>query len=59
MCAGHEHPPREEANLVSVYRNLVHGEGWIGGRLLTAGLNVLRRAPRRTGCCGHYGEPGC
>jgi hypothetical protein len=59
MCAGHEHPPREESNIVSFYRNLVHGDGHLPGRLAKASLNLLRRGPRRAGCCGNYGEPGC
>ena len=59
MCAGHGHGPRGGANLVPAYRTFVHGEGWIGARLFTAGINVLRRGPRRAGCCGNYGEPGC
>ncbi len=59
ICAGHEHEPREEANLASFYRNLAHGEGRLPGRLLRAAGNLARRGTRRAGCCGNYGEPGC
>ncbi|HEY8812991.1 MAG TPA: hypothetical protein VIO86_10915 [Candidatus Dormibacteraeota bacterium] len=59
MCAGHEHPPRKEGNPASFYRNIAGAEGSLAARLLRATLNILRRAPRRAGCCGNYGEPGC
>jgi hypothetical protein len=59
MCAGHKHPPREEGNPISFYRNIADGEGFLPIRLVRASLNLLRRVPRRAGCCGNYGEPGC
>lgn len=59
MCAGHEHPPRKAGNPISFYRNIAHGDGFLGTRLLKASINLLRRGPRRAGCCGNYGEPGC
>ncbi|MDQ6918709.1 MAG: hypothetical protein M3Z98_05045 [Candidatus Dormibacteraeota bacterium] len=59
MCAGHKHPPREERDMNSFYRNIAEGEGSLPIRLLRASLNLVRRVPRRAGCCGNYGEPGC
>ena len=59
MCAGHQHPPREEGNPVSFLRNLAQGEGPLPARFITAWANLLRRGSRRAGCCGNYGEPGC
>ncbi len=43
----------------SFYRNIAEGEGSLPIRLLRASLNLVRRVPRRAGCCGNYGEPGC
>jgi len=59
MCADHEHPPREEGNLGTFFRNIASGEGFLPARLWKASLNVLRRGTRRAACCGNYGEPGC
>ena len=59
MCAGHQHPPREEPNLAAFLGNLRHGEGGLPGRLRTAMANLLRRRSRQAGCCGNYGDPGC
>jgi hypothetical protein len=59
MCAGHEHPPREEGNIRSFFHNLAGAEGNLPAKLAKASLNLLRRGPRRAGCCGNYGEPGC
>jgi len=59
MCAGHKHPLREAGNPASFFRNIADAEGSFPARLLRTSLNILRRAPRRAGCCGNYGEPGC
>ncbi len=34
MCAGHDHPPREEGNASSFYRNIGQGEGFLPVRLV-------------------------
>lgn len=31
----------------------------LGAKLLLAASNYLTRAQKRSGCCGHPGEPGC
>ncbi|HEY8680860.1 MAG TPA: hypothetical protein VIN01_07380 [Candidatus Dormibacteraeota bacterium] len=57
MCAGQKHPPREEGNPVSFYRNIVDGEGLLPVRLFRASINLFRRGPRRAGCCATTASP--
>ena len=59
MCAGHQHPPREEGNPVSFFRNIARAEGPLPARLVKAWDNLRSRGARRAACCGNYGEPGC
>ena len=46
--------------ILQFLRNLTDGDQGPFERIRMVTGNLARRNPvRKTGCCGHYGDPGC
>jgi hypothetical protein len=46
--------------ILQFLRNLAAGDLGPVERIRTVAGNLARRNPaRKSGCCGHYGDPGC
>jgi hypothetical protein len=52
-------PPSKTPPGPSLFRNLTAGDYGPLERLGKIFGNVGLKISRRSGCCGHYGDPGC